>query len=450
MTERPRVRVVLVNYNGGELTMRSLQSLRKADWPAECLEVVLVDNASSDGVVDAVRHDFPEVQIIQSPVNTGFAGGCNLGLQDLEGIDHAALLNPDAVAEPGWLAPLVDALEADPTAGAACSKILFEPAFVEVLLDSPTSRPGWGDQRELGVRVSGVRIDGRETWRQVQLVSGFWGPEYGQGEEAVHQWTAGHALLRVPVPRCGDVPSACFVRLAADDAKVVTVSSGEHRVQLDVGTAPAWHEIPLGGERLEVINNAGSVLRSDGYGADRGYLERDTGQHDISCDVFAWCGASVLLSTRYLRSVGLFDEHLFLYYEDFDLSWKGGLRGWRYPYVPTSLVHHVHSASSVETSELTDYHKERNRLLVLTRYAPATMVVRAVLRHVLVTASYARRDIVSRALRRRRPRVEMVRRRLRAEAGYLRLLPSSLIIRRKIGVSREARHRFATRWLAED
>ena len=406
---------MVVNYNGGELTLRCLRSLGTVEWPSAALEVVLVDNASTDGLADAVAEELPDVRVVRSPVNRGFAGGCNLGMRDLEGVDYVALLNPDATVERGWLTPLVDALEADTTAGAACSKILFDPSFVEVAIDAPTFRPGRGDRRELGVRVSGAQVDGRDMSRQLQLVRGFWGPEHGDGDEPAFQWSSAHALLRVPVPRDGDLPSECQLRLAAESPKVVTLSAGvDARAAVEVGVAPRWYGAPLGGDRLDVVNNVGSDLRADGHGADRGYLEADRGQYDAAADVFAWCGASVLLSTRYLTSVGLFDERLFLYYEDFDLSWKGHFRGWRYRYVPASVVRHVHSAIADERSATTHYYKERNRLLTLAHHAPAKMAARAVVSHLLVTASYARRDVLSPVLHRQRPR--NVRRCLRTHA----------------------------------
>ena len=73
----------------------------------------------------------------------------------------------------------------------------------------------------------------------------------------------------------------------------------------------------------------------------------------------------------YLDDVGLFDERFFLYYEDTDLSWRGRLRGWRYVYVPTSLVRHRHAASSGVGSTVFRYYTERNRPLMLVKNAPA-------------------------------------------------------------------------------
>ena len=65
------------------------------------------------------------------------------------------------------------------------------------------------------------------------------------------------------------------------------------------------------------------------------------------------------------------------YYEDFDLSWRGRRRGWRYGYAPASVVHHRHAAGLGVGSERFRYLVGRNRLLALTKLAPARMAARA-------------------------------------------------------------------------
>ena len=85
----------------------------------------------------------------------------------------------------------------------------------------------------------------------------------------------------------------------------------------------------------------------------------------------------MLLRPSYLADVGLFDEHLFLYYEDTDLSWRGRALGWHYRIEPTSVVRHLHAASTGETSPVFRYYNERNRLVVLVKNAPAALARRA-------------------------------------------------------------------------
>ncbi|MBW3651462.1 MAG: glycosyltransferase family 2 protein [Actinobacteria bacterium] len=427
----PLVRAVVVNFNGGDLTLDCLRSLLDTDWPPERLEVVLVDNASTDGVVDRVRSKYPGVTVMESGGNVGFAGGCNVALAELGDTDYVALVNNDATVAPDWLSPLVVALDTDPSIGAACPKILFSTPFVDVHVESETRVQGRGDYRELGVRLSGLRVGGADLFRQAQLLDGFGALEYGDGAEARYRWTAGAAQVRVPVAPGGPIPDDAELRLAADQPTPAALRSPAGRVEITVGPRAEWYSVPLGGEPYDVINSVGSILVHGEYGADRGYLEPDRGQYDAPAEVFAWSGAAVLLSRRYLADVGMFDDRYFLYYEDLDLAWRGRRCGWRYRYVPESVVRHVHSATSDEGSKLFAFHNERNRLLTLARNAPLRQAVAATMRSLLVTASYARRDVLSPLLRGRAPRWGVVAVRLRALASFARLLPGTLAARRR-------------------
>jgi hypothetical protein len=230
----------------------------------------------------------------------------------------------------------------------------------------------------------------------------------------------------VRLPVSGISRSSAELRVASDAPKTARVASGEAVDHLEVPTAPDWRATPLSGPPLTIINNVGSILTDDWYGADRGYLCRDDGQFDETEEVFAWCGAGVLLRRAHLDDIGLFDERLFLYYEDLELAWRGQARGWRYRYVPEAVVHHLHAASTVEGSPSKERFNERNRLLVLTRHARAGVVWRAIGRFVLTTGSYARRDVVARVLSGRRPSTVTLRRRLRVLAAFLFRAPGAL------------------------
>jgi GT2 family glycosyltransferase len=426
----PRVRLVVLNYNGGELVVRCLTHLERLDWPADRLELVVVDNASSDGSDRVIAERFPGVRLVRNDTNTGFPAN-NLALRDLDGVDYVGLVNPDSFVEPGWLVPLVTALDADPGVGAASARLLFAERFLEVTAASPTFVPGTADSRALGVMVSGARVDGKDRWRDTQFGNGSWGIEHDRNG-GTFQWTQGEAVVRVPVPDGVARPSSIELRLAAEAAKDVTLTAGGESSTVRVGTEPTWVPAPVGGEPLDIVNNVGSQVFDDGYGADRGYLEPDTGQYDDPADVFAWCGGSVLFRPAYLADVGLFDERFFLYYEDTDLSWRGISRGWRYRYVPEAVARHVHAASTGEGTATFQHYVERNRLMMLAKNAPAPMALRAVWRFVLVTASYTRRDVVRPVLGLHRPNVEQVKRRMASFLDFLRLLPGTLSERGRI------------------
>ena len=119
------VAAVVLSWNGREETLACLGSLALARY--EHLAVIAVDNGSSDGSADAIAATHPAVDLLRLPSNLGFAGGMNAGIRRaLEtGADAVVTLNNDMIVDPGFVDPLAAALAADPSAGAACSQILF-------------------------------------------------------------------------------------------------------------------------------------------------------------------------------------------------------------------------------------------------------------------------------------------------------------------------------------
>ena len=440
------VRVVVLNFNGGEHTLRSLRHLEATEWPAEELELICVDNASSDGSVEALAAALPAVEIRQVGRNAGFPAN-NHALRDLDGVRYVALVNNDAFVEPGWLAPLVEALDADLGLGAVCPKLILAPRFTEVVVEAPRFDPGPSDPRPLGVMVRGAQVAGTEVWRDTHVGEGGYGREADAA--GTFEWLAPRGVVRLPVPdasRDGDGEVSATLLLQAARAVTVTVDGGAGPETVTVGTEPTPVTVALTGERFDVLNNVGSQVYVDGSGADRGWLVRDDGRYDEPVEVFAWCGGAVLMRPEYLSDVGLFDERFFLYYEDTDLSWRGRARGWRYRTVPTSRVRHLHAASSGEGSEVFAYHVERNRLLMLVKNAPARQALDQILRYKLVTLSYARRDIVRPLLGRHRPRTTIVRRRVGSFVGFLRLLGPMLSDRRALRRRQQVPDAELARW----
>src|SRR4051812_9701898 len=89
----PRLSVVVVSYNTRELTLRCLETLH-AQTTAVPFEVLVVDNASSDGSADAIAERFPHATLIRSAENLGFARANNIAARQAKG-HWLLLLNPD-------------------------------------------------------------------------------------------------------------------------------------------------------------------------------------------------------------------------------------------------------------------------------------------------------------------------------------------------------------------
>ncbi len=118
-----RVSVVLVNYKGVEDTLTAIDYLRRLDWPEELLQIVVVDNASGDDSVARLRELGDAITLVDSKKNTGFAGGCNLGVQHADG-EILGFLNNDARPDDAWISAAVAEFQRSRTVGAVASKVL--------------------------------------------------------------------------------------------------------------------------------------------------------------------------------------------------------------------------------------------------------------------------------------------------------------------------------------
>ncbi len=441
--------VVIVNWNGAHLLAGCLDALAAQQTTFGYLTWV-VDNASTDGSGDLLRSQYPDVRVITAPSNLGFAGGNNLALREVT-TQYAVLLNNDAAPEPGWLEHLLAPFRsgAEPELGAVTGKVLFLPSFVRLQLATEGFVPGPHDSRELGVRISSLRVDGQETLPTVLWERFTYGPEGPAGER--FYWTRPAGELLIPVPRGRpEAPLELEITWAAERDKPVRIGWEGGAVSLDTAGAPVTvtTTLPSGLPRIDVINNAGGVVLTDGYGADRAYQRIDDGRFDEAVDVFAGCGNGMAMPTELGHQLGWFDDDFFLYYEDTDLSWRIRTRGYAIRYVPTAVLRHVHAASTQEGSPLFVFHVDRNRLLMLTKDASPMLALKAVLRYPLTTASMARRAIAQGVADRRRPAVRPTLLRLKVMASYLRLLPQMLKRRREVGRTAAVdRRALEGRWL---
>lgn len=257
----PFVRIVIVNFRAAELTLTCLDHLAALTYPVDRREVVVVDNASGDGLVDRLRTEWPDVRVVANSANRGFGAGCNAGIALPGDWDAIALVNNDSTPRPDWLGALVS------------------------------------------------------TWQS-------------------------------PPPTSGPVGAVAGKVLLAD-------------------TDPPR------------LNSAGCDLRDGGFNADRGDGSVDDGRFDTPVEVFGWSGASVLLDRRMIDDIGLFDESLFLYYEDVDMVWRGRRRGWSVVCAPGAVSEHARG-SSAGRGDVFWFHDTRNRLVVLARHAPIGWLARAV------------------------------------------------------------------------
>jgi len=141
------VSVVLVNFRGAEDTITCLRAFSGVDWPADRLELLVVDNASGDGGAARIRDAVPGAAVIESDLNRGFAGGCNLGAAHASG-EFLAFINNDARPGGSWISAAVEVLDQEVDVAAVASKVLdWEGERVD-FVDGSLTWYGMGYKRE--------------------------------------------------------------------------------------------------------------------------------------------------------------------------------------------------------------------------------------------------------------------------------------------------------------
>lgn len=146
--DHPMVSIISINFNQPDVTAEMIESVRKITYPN--VEVIIVDNASTKGNVDELKNKYPEIILIKSKENLGFAGGNNLGIKKCKG-EYILLLNNDTEVDPGFLEPMIAKFQNNPEIGAISPKIYFHhtPGMLQFTGISEISKyttrsTGWG------------------------------------------------------------------------------------------------------------------------------------------------------------------------------------------------------------------------------------------------------------------------------------------------------------------
>jgi len=100
--------VIVLNYNAGDLLLNCIDSLKKSTYAN--LEILVVDNISSDGSQRKCKEKFPDIKLIQNEKNLGYCGGNNIGIKEAKG-EFIVILNPDTIVEPNCVKELILAHE---------------------------------------------------------------------------------------------------------------------------------------------------------------------------------------------------------------------------------------------------------------------------------------------------------------------------------------------------
>lgn len=232
--------IIIVNYNAGQKLLSALKSVFQ-NLNNNNAKVILIDNASNDGIIDLVAKDFPEVLRLYSDKNLGFGRACNWGVEKSK-CEYLIFLNPDTRVETGWIEALLEGLENHSNVGLTTSQLS--------LMDNPEVINACG----CDIHISGITLC-----------------------RATHQ------------------PKHLYTQ----------------------------------NEKVAAVSGAAFAIRRDLF---------------------------LLL--------GGFDENMFLYFEDIDLSWRARLAGWDTMFIPKSNVLHSYQFRVVPNKI---FWEEKNRYLMLLK-----------------------------------------------------------------------------------
>jgi GT2 family glycosyltransferase len=311
------VSAIVLNWNGGAHVLDAVRSLLEQD--AADLEVIVVDNGSSDGSDTAVENRFgARVRLLRNGCNLGYGAGNNVGIRAASG-RYVLLLNNDACADPGLVRELVLAAGRKPHTGMVAAKVL----------------------------------------------------DY---------------------------------------------------------------------TRRDVIDTVGHLMYPDGLNRGRGRLEHDGGQYDGCSEALFPSGAAALYDRAMLDEIGVFDESFFLYGDDAELGMRGRVAGWRCAFAPAARAFHRYSAAAGTYSTLKAFYVERNRVLVLVKLFPWTLILLSPLYTLARLALQAFGAISGRGaaarLASQRSPIHLAAVTLAAYVSALRLLPRALRERARIAKTR--------------
>ena len=214
----PRVVVIVLTWNGRDLTLACLESLRSAR--ATGVEIVVVDNGSSDGTASAIRERHGErVTIIENAANLGFSAGNNVGIAYAlrRGARFLLLLNNDTAVDPDFIEELVRPLEQDPHIGITGPKIYYYTPRDRIWFAGGEVRMARGLARHVGIRetdhgqydvprevdyVTGCALMARrEVYEEVGLLDPSYAAYFEDTDLCIRAGRAGYSLLYVPTAK---------------------------------------------------------------------------------------------------------------------------------------------------------------------------------------------------------------------------------------------------------
>lgn len=275
---------VILNYKTKDETLECVQSLKACTLPAiATMKIIVVDNASNDGIERALSQDHPDTIFLQTGANLGYTGGNNVALRWI--LDNTKEYEPKKAQE-----TFVLIVNNDTT---------FDPHFIDELIKAAHHHPNGG--------ILSPKI--------------YFDPE--------------------------SLPKVIYNK---DHHPINPSTTNDQRP-----TTILWYA----GGNFDMANMLGNHTGVD---------EIDEGQYNTEREITFASGCALFIPLQVLRQVKEFDNNLFMYFEDADLSFRIKALGKEIWYCPKAKMWHKNASSAGLASPLQDYFTTRNRLYLALKY----------------------------------------------------------------------------------
>ncbi len=148
-------------------------------------------------------------------------------------------------------------------------------------------------------------------------------------------------------------------------------------------------------DQPDVINSIGIGFTRAGTAFDVGYGQKDGDKFERPRQVFGACAGAAMYRRQLFDDIGLFDEDLFMWYEDADLSFRAQLAGYRCLYVPTALVNHLGGGTASSGDKLHIHYCSRNQILVMVKNLPEPLRFRYLTRLAVVCLKHSVKTLLA-------------------------------------------------------
>lgn len=165
----PIITSIVLSYNSKQLSLQCLATLKNQDYAAH--KIIVVDNASTDGSVTAIEENFPDIEIIASEKNLGYAAGNNLGIQTAlkNDSEYLFLVNNDTTLPPNCISELVNTFQKRPLAGIVGPMVYtFDPGLI---ISSAGGKVEWEKANSIN-QGAGETDTGQHSSRSVDFING--------------------------------------------------------------------------------------------------------------------------------------------------------------------------------------------------------------------------------------------------------------------------------------